>query len=313
VSSHPFKGNMNVAALEETLELHGDKVPVVMITVTNNSEGGQPVSLQNIREVSALCQRYEVPFFIDACRFAENAWLMKTRDPALANRSARSIAQEMFSLADGCTMSAKKDGMANIGGFLAMNSGPLAMKCRTRLILTEGFPTYGGLAGYDLEAIAVGLNEALDEDYLHYRIRSIEYLGEKLLAAGVPIVTPTGGHALYLDARRMLPHIPQREYPAWALSLVLYIEGGIRAAEIGSVMFGRSADGGERPADLELVRLAFPRRVYTQSHVDYVAEVVLHVNSMAKRIRGVRIVEAPQVLRHFTAHMAPAHGRLVVA
>jgi tryptophanase len=313
VSSHPFKGNMNVAALEETLELHGDKVPVVMITVTNNSEGGQPVSLQNIREVSALCQRYEVPFFIDACRFAENAWLMKTRDPALANRSARSIAQEMFSLADGCTMSAKKDGMANIGGFLAMNSGPLAMKCRTRLILTEGFPTYGGLAGYDLEAIAVGLNEALDEDYLHYRIRSIEYLGEKLLAAGVPIVTPTGGHALYLDARRMLPHIPQREYPAWALSLVLYIEGGIRAAEIGSVMFGRSADGGEHPADLELVRLAFPRRVYTQSHVDYVAEVVLHVNSMAKRIRGVRIVEAPQVLRHFTAHMAPAHGRLVVA
>jgi len=310
-STHPFKGNMNIAALEETLELHGEKVPCVMVTVTNNSEGGQPVSLDNIREISALCRRYEVPLFIDACRFAENAWLMKTRDPSLAGRSPRSIAQEMFSLADGCTMSAKKDGMANIGGFLAMNNGPLALKCRTRLVLTEGFPTYGGLAGYDLEAIAVGLNEALDEDYLRYRIRSIEYLGEKLLAGGVPIVTPTGGHALYLDARMMLPHIPQREYPAWALSLVLYIEGGIRAAEIGSVMFGRRPDGSEHPADLELVRLAFPRRVYTQSHVDYVAEVVLHVNSMASRIRGVRIVEAPPVLRHFTAHMAPAHGQLV--
>jgi tryptophanase len=310
-SSHPFKGNMDVAALEQTLELHGDRVPVVMITVTNNSEGGQPVSLQNIREVSELCKRYEVPLFIDACRFAENSWLIKTREATFAHRTPRSIAQEMFSLADGCTMSAKKDGMANIGGFLAMNNGPLAVKCRTRLVLTEGFPTYGGLAGYDLEAIAVGLNEALDEDYLHYRIRSIEYLGEKLLSAGVPIVTPTGGHALYLDARRMLPHIPQSEYPAWALSLVLYIEGGIRAAEIGSVMFGRRPDGTERPADLELVRLAFPRRVYTQSHVDYVAEVVDHVNSMAPRIRGVKIVEAPPVLRHFTAHMAPAHGHLV--
>jgi tryptophanase len=310
-STHPFKGNMDLAALEETLEVQGERVPVVMITVTNNSEGGQPVSLQNIREVSELCKRYEVPLFIDACRFAENAWLNKTRDASLANRSPRSIAQEMFSLADGCTMSAKKDGMANIGGFLAMNNGPLALKCRTRLVLTEGFPTYGGLAGYDLEAIAVGLNEALDEDYLRYRIRSIEYLGEKLLSAGVPIVTPTGGHALYLDARRMLPQIPQREYPAWALSLVLYIQGGIRAAEIGSVMFGRRPDGSEQPADLELVRLAFPRRVYTQSHVDYVTEVVLHVNSMASRIRGVKIVEAPAVLRHFSAHMAPAHGCLV--
>lgn len=311
-STHPFKGNMDVTALEATLERHGDKVPVVMLTVTNNSEGGQPVSLENIRDVSALCRRFGVPFFIDACRFAENSWFIKTRDASLSNRSARSIAQEMFSLADGCTMSAKKDGMANIGGFLAMNDGPLAAKCRTRLVLTEGFPTYGGLAGYDLEAIAVGLNEALDEDYLHYRIRSIEYLGEKLLASGVPILTPTGGHALYLDAKRMLPHIPQSEYPAWALSLVLYIEGGIRAAEIGSVMFGRRPDGTEHPADLELVRLAFPRRVYTQSHVDYVAEVVIHVNAMASRIRGVRIVDAPVVLRHFTAHVAPAHGRLVM-
>ena len=310
-SSYPFKGNMNVPALRKTLEEHVDKVPLVMVTVTNNSEGGQAVSLANIREVSELCKQYEVPLFIDACRFAENAWLIKSREAHLAHRSARSIAQEMFSLADGCTMSAKKDGMANIGGFLAMNNGSLATRCRARLVLTEGFPTYGGLAGYDLEAIAVGLNEALDEDYLRYRIRSIEYLGEKLLAAGVPLVTPMGGHALYLDAKRMLPHIPQSEYPAWALSLVLYIEGGIRAAEIGSVMFGRMPDGRERVANLELVRLAFPRRVYTQSHVDYVAEVVTHVNRLASRIRGVRIVEAPPVLRHFTARMAPAHGSLV--
>ena len=217
----------------------------------------------------------------------------------------------MFALADGCTMSAKKDGMANIGGFLAMNDSDLALRCRTRLVLTEGFPTYGGLAGYDLEAIAVGLHEALDEDYLRYRIRSIEYLGDKLAAAGIPIVTPTGGHALYLDAKRWLPHIPQSEYPAWALSLVLYLEGGVRAAEIGSVMFGRQPDGSERPADLELVRLAFPRRVYTQSHVDYLAEVLLHIATLADRIRGVRIVEAPPVLRHFTAHVEPAAGTLI--
>lgn len=311
-SSHPFKGNMDVAALKDTLEKNGDRVPLVMITVTNNSEGGQPVSLENIRAVSAHCKQYGVPLFIDACRFAENSWFIKRREPSESDRTPRSIAQEMFSLADGCTMSAKKDGLANIGGFLAMNDKELAFKCRTRLVLTEGFPTYGGLAGYDLEAIAVGLNEALEEDYLHYRIRSIEYLGEKLLAAGVPIVTPTGGHAIFLDAKRMLPHIPQSEFPAWALSLVLYVEGGIRAAEIGSVMFGRKPDGTEHPADLELVRLAFPRRVYTQSHVDYVAEVVEHVNSMAVRIRGVKIVDAPPVLRHFTAHMAPAHVQLVV-
>jgi tryptophanase len=311
-STHPFKGNMDVAALKETLEKNGDRVPLVMITVTNNSEGGQPVSLANVRAVSALCKHYGVPLFIDACRFAENSWFVKKRERSESDRTPRSIAQEMFSLADGCTMSAKKDGLANIGGFLAMNDKDLAFKCRTRLVLTEGFPTYGGLAGYDLEAIAVGLNEALEEDYLHYRIRSIEYLGDKFIAAGVPIVTPTGGHAIFLDAKRMLPHIPQSEYPAWALSLVLYIEGGIRAAEIGSVMFGRKPDGTEQPSELELVRLAFPRRVYTQSHVDYVAEVVEHVNSMASRIRGVKIVEAPPVLRHFTAHMGAAHDQLVV-
>ena len=310
-SSYPFKGNMDVAALERTLREHPGRVPVVMMTITNNSEGGQPVSVENVRAVRNVCDRHRVPLFIDACRFAENAWLIKTREPGYASKTPTEIARELFSLADGCTMSAKKDGMSNIGGFLAMNDGALAQKCRTRLVLTEGFPTYGGLAGYDLEAIAVGLREALDEDYLRYRIRSIEYLGEKLLAAGIPIVTPTGGHALYLDAKRWLAHIPQHEYPAWALSCVLYLEGGIRAAEIGSVMFGRQADGTERPADLELVRLAFPRRVYTQSHVDYVAEVLLHVNGLASRIRGVRMLDSPEVLRHFTARFAPVGKDLI--
>ena len=310
-STHPFKGNMDVEALERTLCENVGRVPLVMITVTNNSEGGQPVSLENVRAVHDVCARHGVPLFIDACRFAENAWFIKTREPGYADWTPHEIARAMFALADGCTMSAKKDGMANIGGFLAMNDSDLALRCRTRLVLTEGFPTYGGLAGYDLEAIAVGLHEALNEDYLRYRIRSIEYLGDKLAAAGIPIVTPTGGHALYLDAKRWLAHIPQSEYPAWALSLVLYLEGGIRAAEIGSVMFGRQPDGSERPADLELVRLAFPRRVYTQSHVDYVAEVLLHVATLAHRIRGVRIVQSPPVLRHFTAHVAPVAGALV--
>ena len=312
-SAHPFKGNMDVAALERTLADNRGRVPLVMLTITNNSEGGQPVSLANVRAVRQVCERFGVPLFIDACRFAENAWFIKTREEGYADHTPLAIARELFALADGCTMSAKKDGMSNIGGFLAMNDGELARQCRTRLVLTEGFPTYGGLAGYDLEAIAVGLREALDEDYLRYRIRSIEYLGEKLLAAGIPIITPTGGHALYLDAKRWLPHIPQSEFPAWALSCVLYVEGGIRAAEIGSVMFGRQSDGTERPADLELVRLAFPRRVYTQSHVDYVAEVLLYVNSLVSRIRGVRIVEAPEVLRHFTATFAPAHEALIAS
>jgi tryptophanase len=310
-SAHPFKGNMDVEALERTLVENPRRVPLVMITVTNNSEGGQPVSLENVRAVREVCTRHGVPLFIDACRFAENAWFIKTREPGFADFAPQEIAQAMFALADGCTMSAKKDGMANIGGFLAMNDPDLALRCRTRLVLTEGFPTYGGLAGYDLEAIAVGLYEALDEDYLRYRVRSIAYLGEKLTAAGIPIVTPTGGHALYLDAKRWLAHIPQSEYPAWALSLVLYLEGGIRAAEIGSVMFGLQPDGSERPADLELVRLAFPRRVYTQSHVDYVAEVVLHVETLADRIRGVRIVQSPPVLRHFTSHFAPVADQLI--
>jgi tryptophanase len=292
---------MDVAALERVLDEKGDRIPLVMITVTNNSEGGQPVSMANIRETSRLCRARGIPLFIDACRFAENAWFIRTREPGYADKSPLEIAREMFSLADGCTMSAKKDGMANIGGFLAMNDDTLARACRNSLILTEGFPTYGGLAGYDLEAIAVGLHEALDPDYLHYRIRSVEYIAEKMIAADIPIVMHAGGQALYIDAKRWLAHIPQHEYPGWALSVALYVEGGIRACEIGSVMFGRQPDGSERPADLELVRLAFPRRVYTQSHMDYVAEVLLYLDTMKTAIRGVRITEQPAVLRHFTA------------
>jgi tryptophanase len=250
--------------------------------------------------------------FLDACRFAENAWFIKQREPGYADKAPIDIAREMFSYADGCTMSAKKDGMANIGGYLALNDDAWAQICKNQLILTEGFPTYGGLAGYDLEAIAVGLYEALEEDYLRYRIRTIEYLGEKLIGVGFPIVQPTGGHAVYLDAKALLPHIPPHEYPAWALSLVLYLEGGIRSVEIGSVMFGRQPDGSEKPAAMELVRLAFPRRVYTQSHIDYVAEVLLYLYDLRDRIRGVKMVDQPSVLRHFTARFAPAHGQLLV-
>jgi len=308
---HPFKGNIDLPALERNLSENPGRVPLAMITVTNNSGGGQPVSMANIRAASELCRRHGVPFFLDACRFAENAWFIKLREPGYAGKTPLQIAQEMFSYADGCTMSAKKDGLANIGGFLALNDDDLAGRCKNLLILTEGFPTYGGLAGYDLEAIAVGLHEVVDEDYLRYRIRSVEYLGEKLTACDVPIVQPTGGHAIYIDAKAMLPHIPQSEYPAWALSLVLYLEGGVRSVEIGSVMFGRQPDGSEKPSAMELVRLAFPRRVYTQSHVDYLAEVLLYVNGLKERIRGVRIVDAPPALRHFSARMAPAHGELI--
>jgi tryptophanase len=302
---HPFKGNVDVAALERLLDDDADRVPLVMVTVTNNSGGGQPVSLANLHAVRALCDRFRKPLFLDACRFAENAWLIKQREAGQGDRSAREIARAMFALADGCTMSAKKDGLANIGGFLGMNDSGWAEAARNLLILTEGFPTYGGLAGYDLEAIASGLEEVLDEDYLRYRIRSTAYLGEKVAAAGVPIVQPPGGHAIYLDARALLPHVPPTALPGVALVNALYLEGGIRSVEIGTLMFGREMAGAATPAALDLVRLAIPRRVYTQSHIDYVAEVVIEVAREASALRGYRIVDAPSVLRHFTARMEP--------
>ncbi|MEE9581979.1 MAG: tryptophanase [Acidimicrobiia bacterium] len=306
-ADHPFKGNMDVEALRETIaEVGRDRIPLVMVTVTNNSGGGQPVSLENLREVRAVCDEHEIPFFLDACRFAENAWFIKTREAGYADRTPRQIAQEMFSLADGITFSAKKDGLANIGGLLVMRDAEIAAQCRNLLILTEGFPTYGGLAGRDLEAIAVGLDEVLEESYLQYRIRSTEYLAEKCRNAGVPLVWPPGGHAVYLDAKALLPHIPQSEYPAQSLAIELYRDGGVRGVEIGSVMFGIvHEDGTEDPAPMELVRLAIPRRTYTQSHIDFVAEVVLSVAERAASLPGYRIVEQAPWLRHFTAQFEP--------
>ena len=306
---YPFKGNMNVEALRATIANIGrSRIPAIMMTVTNNSGGGQPVSMANIRAASALAREYGIPFIIDACRYAENAWFIRMREEGYADRAPIDIAREMFSYADGCTMSAKKDGMANIGGFLAVNDDELAVRCRNFEILTEGFPTYGGMAGYDLEAIAQGLYEALDEGYLRYRIRSIEYLGEKLTAAGVPIVQPTGGHAVYLDGRALLSHISPTQYPAWSLNNALYLMGGVRGVEIGSVMFGLQRDGSEKLAAMDLVRLAFPRRVYTQSHVDYLAEVILAVQSQRASVPGHRIVWQAPVLRHFSARLAPVHA-----
>jgi tryptophanase len=305
----PFKGNIDLAALRDAIKTVGiERIPLVMMTVTNNSGGGQPVSMANIRAASAIAHEYGIPFFIDACRFAENSWFIKTREEGYADKTPLEIAREMFSYADGCTMSAKKDGMANIGGFLAMNDDDLAMNCRNLLILTEGFPTYGGMAGYDLEAIAQGLYEALDENYLRYRIRSIAYLADKITALGVPIVQPPGGHAIYIDARAMLPHIPDSQYPAWSLSNALYLAGGVRSAEIGSIMFGRQPDGSERRAPMDLVRLAFPRRVYTQSHVDYLAEIILALNERRDSIPGHRIVWQAPILRHFTIRMEPVNS-----
>jgi tryptophanase len=302
---HPFKGNMDVAALEALLTERGGDVPVVFMTITNNSGGGQPVSLANLREVSDVCHRHGVPLFLDACRFAENAWFVKAREAGQADRPIPEIVGEFAALADGMTMSAKKDGLANIGGWLALNDSTWADRCRELLILTEGFPTYGGLAGRDLEAIAQGLREVVDEDYLRYRIRSTAYLGDALIAAGVPVVRPIGGHAVYLDARALLPGIPPLAYPGQALAVALYVEGGIRGCEIGTVMFGRHPDGTETAAPMDLVRLAIPRRTYTQSHIDYVIEVVLAVAARAGDLRGYRIVEAPAALRHFTARFAP--------
>lgn len=293
---HPFKGNMDIDKLNKFIKQNGPKhIPCVMITITNNSGGGQPVSMQNIREVSAICRKHDIPLIIDACRFAENAFFIKKREKGYQKKSVKEIVREMFSYADGCTMSAKKDALVNIGGYLCLNNDNWAMQARNLLILTEGFPTYGGLAGRDLEAIAVGLEEVLHEDYLQYRLRSTEYLGEKINAHGVPIVLPVGGHAVYIDARTMLPHIPVSQFPGQALAVELYIEGGIRGCEIGSVMFGKSAK-------MELVRLAIPRRVYTQSHIDYVIEVIINVYEKRKKIRGMKITWQQDVLRHFTAH-----------
>lgn len=307
-AQHPFKGNMDVGRLRALIaEVGRERIPLCMLTVTNNSGGGQPVSMANVREVSAVCREHGIPFYIDACRFAENAWFIKQREPGYEAKTPLAIAQELFSYADGCTMSAKKDGMANIGGFLATNDERLAAQEEQLLILTEGFPTYGGMAGRDLNAIAVGLHEALDEDYLRYRITSTTYLGEHIARAGVPIVQPPGGHAIYIDAAAFLPHLPPLALPGQALVVELYREAGIRAVEIGTVMFGRRdpETGEEHPGPMELVRLAIPRRVYTQSHIDYVVEAILAVQARREAIRGYRIVEQQRYLRHFTARFEP--------
>ncbi|MGA2672276.1 MAG: tryptophanase [Terracidiphilus sp.] len=295
----PFKGNMDVVALEELIARVGRKrVPLVMLTVTNNSGGGQPVSMENARAVSAVCHKHGIPLYFDACRFAENAYFIKLREPGYADKTPKQIAQEMFALGDGCTMSAKKDGMANIGGFLCTNDDILARQEKDLLILTEGYPTYGGLAGRDLEAIAVGLQEALEEDYLRYRIASTAYLGNNIAEHGVPIVQPPGGHAIYIDSKAFLPHIPVEQFPGVALAAELYLEGGIRSVEIGSLMFAEAAQ-------MELVRLAIPRRVYTQSHIDYVVEIILKVWERRVQIKGLRLTYEAPFLRHFTAHLEP--------
>jgi tryptophanase len=304
----PFKGNMDVEALEELIAREGrDRVPLVMLTVTNNSGGGQPVSMENVRAVSRVCRRHDIPLYIDACRFAENAYFIKLREPGYSDRRVADIARELMSYADGCTMSAKKDGLANIGGFLATNDGELARQEKDLLILSEGYPTYGGLAGRDLEAIATGLEEVVHEDYLQYRIASTEYLGKHIAGEGVPIVQPPGGHAIYIDAKTFLSHLDSLQYPGVSLAVEFYIEGGIRGVEIGSVMFG-SVDPGsgvETAAPHELLRLAIPRRVYTQSHVDYVVEAINAVWYRRNEISGYRITYQAPFLRHFTARFEP--------
>ncbi len=305
---YPFKGNMDIAALKAAFKQHGrDKIPLVMMTLTNNSGGGQPASMANIRDVAAVCKEHNTPFYIDACRIAENAYFIKLREKEFANTPVKQIVREICNLADGCTMSAKKDGLANIGGFLATRNPELARKEKELLILTEGFPTYGGLAGRDLDAIAQGLKEVVEEDYLNYRIVSTAYLGEHLTRAGVPILQPPGGHAIYLDAARFAPHLKPVELPGIALCVALYVEGGIRGVEIGTAMFGRHdpKTGTETPGPKELVRLAMPRRVYTQSHVDYVIEVVSEVYRQRDKLPRYRITEQAPFLRHFSAHFAP--------
>ena len=305
--NHPFKGNMDVTKLEELIEKVGrERIPLVMLTVTNNSGGGQPVSMDNVKAISNVCRRHQIPFYFDACRFAENSYFIKLREKGYENKTPKEIAQEMFRYGDGCTMSAKKDGLANIGGFLCTNDDLLAQQEKNLLILTEGYPTYGGLAGRDLEAIAVGVQEALHEDYLQYRIASTAYLGNHISAQGVPIVQPPGGHAIYIDARAFLPHIPPDHFPGVALANELYLQGGIRSVEIGTLMFGPAAK-------MDLVRLAIPRRVYTQSHIDYVVEVILDVWRDREKIQGLRLSYEAPFLRHFTARLEPeqaAHNAL---
>ncbi|MFB6274377.1 MAG: tryptophanase [Salinibacter sp.] len=308
---HPFKGNIDLNRLEDFLEEHGSHVPLAMLTVTNNTGGGQPVSMANIRGAKALCEKHDVPLVLDACRFAENAYFIKQREDGYGDQSVKSIVREMFSHVDGMTMSAKKDALVNIGGWLALDDDTWARQARNQLILTEGFPTYGGLAGRDLEAIAVGLQEIIDEDYLEYRMASTRYLGEALTDMGVPIVKPVGGHAVYVDAKSLLPHIDPLDYPGQALAVALYTTGGIRGCEIGSVMFGQQPDGSEEPADMELVRLAIPRRVYTQSHVDYVIECFEQVYDRREELRGFEMTEEPPQLRHFTAHFRPKAPKVV--
>ncbi len=312
VGKHPetradFKGNMDVDKLEEYIKEKGaDNIPLCMITVTNNSGGGQPVSMKNIRDVKKICEKYNLPLYLDACRFAENAYFIKLREPGYKDKSVLEIAQEMFSYADGVTMSAKKDALVNIGGFIAVNDEKLAMEFRNLLIVTEGFPTYGGLAGRDLEAVAQGLEEVVDEHYLEYRIKSVEYLGNKLINGGIPIIEPPGGHAIYIDAKRFLPDIPPDKYPGQSIVCELYLEGGVRAVEIGSVMFGKHDKKGKLiPAMMELVRMAMPRRVYTQSHVDYLIEIILEVYKNRDKLKGYKITYEAPLLRHFTARFEP--------
>ena len=304
-SEHPFKGNMDLEKLEAYLEAHGDAVPCVMLTITNNAGGGQPVSLENIRAVAAMARAHGKPFIIDGCRFAENAWFIKTREAGQSARSIPDIVRDCFADADGMTMSAKKDGFGNIGGWLALNDDAMAETARAHLIRTEGFPTYGGMAGRDLEALAQGLSEIVDEDYLRYRIRTNAYVVERLDALGVPVVKPAGGHAVFIDARAWLGHVDPLHYPGQAVAVALYELGGIRGCEIGTVMFGRHPDGSETPAAMDLVRLAFPRRTYTQSHADYLVEAFGELAQMKDSLRGYRILREPKLMRHFTCTFAP--------
>ncbi len=307
-SDHPFKGNIDLERLEDFLKTNGrDRVPVAMLTITNNSGGGQPVSLANIRGMSEICHRHGVPFFLDACRFAENAWFIKQREPGQAHRAIRDIVADMFNAADGCTMSAKKDGLANIGGFIGMRDQTLFENLKNMLILIEGFPTYGGLAGRDLEAVARGLVEALDERYLAFRVGQVQAFWQRLDRAGIPMIRPAGGHAVYLDAKSFLPHVPPEQFPAQALTVALYLEGGVRGVEIGGVMFGKTDPETGQPVwpDLELVRLAVPRRVYTNTHLEYVADVLENLYKHRESVLGLRMVYGAEVLRHFTARFAP--------